>query len=123
MVGSAPRSVMRRDNLRHLVVAVMVRDPGGRIYVHRRTDTKDVFPACTTASPPGCLQCGRGAGGGSRAGGRPRSSAWSASPLEPLMVMRYEDAATRHVCHAFVATYDGPITHQAGQEVGVGRLE
>src|SRR5512144_1716518 len=43
VVGSAPRSVMRRDNLPHVVVAVLVRDPAGRVYVHRRTDTKDVF--------------------------------------------------------------------------------
>ena len=39
VVGSAPRSVMRRDNLPHLVVAVLVRDPAGRVYVHRRTDS------------------------------------------------------------------------------------
>src|SRR5689334_8079904 len=42
VVGSAPRAMVRRDNLPHLVVAVLVRDPAGRVYVHRRTDTKDV---------------------------------------------------------------------------------
>lgn len=42
--GSAPRSRMRAQNLRHAATAVVVRDPGGRVYVHRRTDTKDVYP-------------------------------------------------------------------------------
>ncbi|MDT5249582.1 MAG: hypothetical protein QOJ28_2216, partial [Mycobacterium sp.] len=44
VTGSSPRSVVRRDNLRHVVVAVLVRDSAGRVYVHRRTGTKDIFP-------------------------------------------------------------------------------
>ena len=66
---------MRRDNLPHLVVAVLVRDPAGRVYVHRRTDTKDVFPGMHDCFAAGCMQAGEDAGGGRRARGRPRSSA------------------------------------------------
>jgi len=44
VVGHAPRSRMRADNLPHAATAVAVRDRAGRIYVHRRTDTKDLFP-------------------------------------------------------------------------------
>ena len=114
VVGSAPRSVMRRDNLRHLVVAVMVRDPSGRIYVHRRTDTKDVFPGMHDCFAAGCLQAGEDVHEAAR-----REVAEDLGvvgvPLTPLMIMRYEDAATRHLCHAFVATFDGPITHQADE--------
>ena len=58
VVGAAPRSVMRRDNMLHVVVAVLVRDPIGRIYVHRRTDTKDVFPGLHDSFAAGCLQAG-----------------------------------------------------------------
>jgi isopentenyldiphosphate isomerase len=42
--GSAPRSIMRAENLRHAATGVVVRDRLGRIYVHRRTNTKDVYP-------------------------------------------------------------------------------
>src|SRR4029077_19960222 len=42
--GSAPRSVMRAQNLRHAATGIIVRDPWGRVYVHRRTPTKDVYP-------------------------------------------------------------------------------
>jgi isopentenyldiphosphate isomerase len=118
VVGSAPRSVMRRENLPHLVVAVMVRDPAGRIYVHRRTDTKDVFPGMHDCFAAGCLQTGENV---TAAALREVAEELGVAgvPLEPLSVMRYEDASTRHVCHAFVATYAGPITHQA-EEVAWG---
>ena len=39
-----PRSVMRRDRLRHRAVFVAVTDGEGRLLVHRRSDGKDVWP-------------------------------------------------------------------------------
>jgi isopentenyldiphosphate isomerase len=114
VVGSAPRSVMRRDNLRHLVVAVLVRDSRGRIYVHRRTETKDVFPGLHDCFAAGCLQAGEEVEEAARREVAEELGVVGA-PLSPLFVMRYDDDATRHLCHAFVATYDGPITHQADE--------
>jgi isopentenyldiphosphate isomerase len=114
VVGSASRSVMRRDNLPHVVVAVLVRNPAGRIYVHRRTETKDVFPGMHDCLAAGCLQSGEEVLAAAR-----REVAEELGvvgvPLAPLFVMRYDDASTRHLCHAFLATYDGPITHQADE--------
>ena len=37
--------MMRAQNLRHAATGIIVRDSYGRIYVHRRTPTKDVYPA------------------------------------------------------------------------------
>jgi 8-oxo-dGTP pyrophosphatase MutT (NUDIX family) len=114
VVGSAPRSVMRRDNLAHIVVAVLVRDPAGRVYVHRRTDTKDVFPGMHDSFAAGCLQAGE----------EPAAAAArevfeelgvTGVPLEPLLVLRYDDPSTRHLCHVFTTTWDGPITHQVAE--------
>ena len=102
-MGSAPRSVMRRDNLRHLVVAVLVRDSRGRIYVHRRTETKDVFPGLHDCFAAGCLQAGEAAEEAARR--EVAELGVVGAPLSPLFVMRYDDDATRHLCHAFVATY------------------
>ncbi|MDQ1665306.1 MAG: hypothetical protein QOH75_1337 [Actinomycetota bacterium] len=111
VVGSAPRAVMRRDNLPHIVVAVLVRDPAGRIYVHRRTSTKDVFPGMHDCFAAGCLQAGEEP---AEAAAREVAEELGvvAVPLTPLLRMRYADAATRHVCHAFTVTWDGPVTHQ-----------
>ena len=118
VVGSAPRSVMRRDNLPHVVVAVLVRDAAGRVYVHRRTDTKDVFPGMHDAFVAGCL----------RAGEEPLSAATrelaeelgiTGVRLAPLLTDWYSDASTRHLCHVWTTTYDGPVTHQA-EEIAWG---
>jgi 8-oxo-dGTP pyrophosphatase MutT (NUDIX family) len=118
VVGSAPRAMVRRENLPHLVVAVLVRDPAGRVYVHRRTDTKDVFP--------GLHDCF--AAGGLRYGEEPAAAAAReveeelgvvGVPLTPLFSVRYDDEHTRHVCHAFGVVWDGPVTHQP-EEVAWG---
>lgn len=44
VVGVVPRRVMRRDRLRHRAVFVAVVDSRGRLLVHRRSDTKDLWP-------------------------------------------------------------------------------
>jgi isopentenyldiphosphate isomerase len=46
VVGQAPRSEVYARGLTHRAVFVLVRDAGGRIFVHRRTDTKLTFPGC-----------------------------------------------------------------------------
>jgi isopentenyldiphosphate isomerase len=58
VVGTAPRSVVRRDNLLHAATAVLVRDPSGRIYLHRRSDTKDWTPSHWDAAAGGVIAAG-----------------------------------------------------------------
>ena len=118
VVGSAPRSEMRRDNLPHVVVAVLVRDPAGRVYVHRRTDTKDVFPGMHDAFAAGCLRYGE-----QPAAAAAREVAEELGvvgvPLAPLFETRYEDSSTRQYCYLYSTTYAGAITHQP-EEVAWG---
>lgn len=118
VVGSAPRVMVRRDNLPHLVVAVLVRDPTGQVYVHRRTDTKDIFPGMHDCFAAGGLKYGE-----EPAGAAAREVAEelgvSGVPLTPLFSVRYDDDSTRHVCHAFEVVWDGPVTHQP-EEVAWG---
>ncbi len=118
VVGSAPRSMMRRQNLWHVVVAVLVRDRAGRVYVHRRTDTKDVFPGMHDAFAAGCMRYGE-----EPAAAAAREAAEELGvtgvALTPLFSLRYDDASTRHVCHAFETIWDGPVVHQA-EEVAWG---
>ncbi|MEV0963650.1 MULTISPECIES: NUDIX hydrolase [unclassified Streptomyces] len=45
VVGQAPRGEAYARGLRHRCVFVLVRDAGGRVFVHRRTATKLVFPS------------------------------------------------------------------------------
>ena len=118
VVGSAPRAMMRRYNLRHVVVAVLVRDPAGRVYVHRRTDTKDVFPGLHDCFAAGTLRYGE-----EPADAAVREVAEELGvtgvPLTPLFTLRYDDERTRHVCHVFTTEWSGEVVHQP-EEVAWG---
>jgi 8-oxo-dGTP pyrophosphatase MutT (NUDIX family) len=118
VVGSAPRAMVRRHNLPHLVVAVLVRDPAGRVYVHRRTDTKDVFPGMHDCFAAGSLKYGEEPAGAA-AREVEEELGVTGVPLTPVFSVRYDDDRTRHVCHAFEAVWDGPVTHQP-EEVAWG---
>ncbi|WP_306192569.1 NUDIX hydrolase [Streptomyces sp. MK5] len=45
VVGRLPRGAVYREGLRHRCVFVQARDADGRLFVHRRTATKLVFPS------------------------------------------------------------------------------
>jgi len=119
VVGSAARSVVRRDNLRHASTAVLVRDRAGRIYLHRRSDTKDWAPGHWDVA----------AGGVMTAGEAPYDSALreleeelgvAGVELVALGTRRYEDATTRCFEHVYETVWDGPVRHQP-EEVVEGR--
>lgn len=118
VVGSAPRSVMRARNLRHAASSVVVRDRRGRVYLHRRTETKDVYPGLLDFA----------AGGVVLAGEDPRDGAVreveeelgvSGEPLVELAPVDYSDDHTRYRAFRFVTSWDGPIRWQP-EEVSWG---
>lgn len=119
VTGPAERSVVRRENLRHAATAVLVRDPSGRIYVHRRSPTKDWAPDCHDAAAGGMLRYGED----------PHESAArelaeelgvTGTALTPLGTNRYEDDSTRVVEHCFETVWDGPVSYP-DDEVVCGR--
>lgn len=112
--GVATRARVRAENLLHGATAILVRDSAGRIYVHRRTETKDIYP--------GAFDCW--AGGVLAAGEEPLAGALReldeelgihGVSLRPLFSTRWRDATVQAIYHAFVVTWDGPITHQADE--------
>ena len=44
VIGKAPRSEVRARNLLHRGVGILVFNSRGELYVHKRTETKDIFP-------------------------------------------------------------------------------
>ncbi len=116
VVGSEARSVVRRDNLLHAATAVLVRDPEGRIYVHRRSPAKDWAPSHHDAAAGGIVAYGE----------QPAASAVrelaeelgvTGSDLRPLGLNVYEDDTTRCVEHCYETTWTGPVTHADGEVV------
>lgn len=118
VTGHAPRSRMRAQNLPHAATSVAVRDRAGRIYVHRRTDTKDLFPGAHDVW----------AGGVVAAGEDPADAAvrelaeelgLTGLTLRPLFREWYADDHTTYLAHVFDTVYDaqrdGPIRHQPAE--------
>ncbi len=118
VVGAAPRSQVRARNLPHAATAVLVRDPAGRVYVHRRTDSKDIYP--------GRHDCF--AGGVVLAGERPDDAAArelaeelgiTGVPIDPWFRFWYADDRTHYLAFVYGTRWDGPVVHQP-EEVADG---
>ncbi|MFD0313974.1 NUDIX domain-containing protein [Streptomyces flavalbus] len=60
VVGQAPRGRVYAEGLRHRCVFVQARDADGRIFVHRRTATKLVFPSLYDMFVGGVVGAGEG---------------------------------------------------------------
>ncbi|GAA1337615.1 NUDIX domain-containing protein [Saccharothrix algeriensis] len=120
-VGSATRARVRAEGLWHACAAIVVRSSDGdRLFVHRRTDTKDVYPGLLD---PTC-------GGVVAAGETPDECAARelAEELgvaaEPRFRFRttFVDGTVRYVAYVYEARSDGPFTLQP-EEVAWGGWE
>jgi isopentenyldiphosphate isomerase len=119
VVGTAPRSVVRRDNLLHAATAVLVRDSAGRIYLHRRSDTKDWAPGHWDAAAGGVIAAGEDSLP-SAARELEEELGITDARLVRLGTHLYEDDGTRCFEYAFETVWDGPVRHQP-EEVAEGR--
>jgi 8-oxo-dGTP pyrophosphatase MutT (NUDIX family) len=109
---------MRAENLTHAATSVVLRDRLGRVHVHRRTDTKDVYPGRFDFA----------AGGVVAAGEEPAAAAArelaeelgvTGVDLEPIRVAHYGDEHTDYWGHCYTATWDGELRLQP-EEVAWG---
>jgi len=116
--GSAERVVVRRDNLRHAATAVLVRHPDARIFVHRRTETKDWAPGLWDAAAGGVLRVGEDP---AASAARELSEELGVRGVElaPLTTHLFEDSTTRCFEHAYEVTWDGEVELQP-EEVAEG---
>lgn len=111
VTGSARRSVMRRENLRHRATGVLVHNSEGQIYVHRRTPTKDVYPHYYDFA----------AGGVVAAGEDPYDAVVreldeelgiTGVDLVKLPEGDYADENTAYHAYLYECVWDGPVRHQ-----------
>jgi 8-oxo-dGTP pyrophosphatase MutT (NUDIX family) len=109
--GSAPRSVVRRDNLRHGATGVLVRNSAGDIYVHRRTATKDVYPGRYDVMAGGVIASGEDP---YDAAVRELSEELGVTgvDLTPLPEGDYADEYTSYHAYLYSCVWDGPVRHQ-----------
>jgi 8-oxo-dGTP pyrophosphatase MutT (NUDIX family) len=98
---------------------VLVRDSARRIYVHRRSDTKDWAPGRWDVAAGGVIVAGEEP----FASARRELEEELGIALDMLLELGnhlYEDDTTRCFEYAFEAVWDGPVRHQP-EEVAEGR--
>ncbi len=58
VVGRAPRREVHAKNLHHRATHILVHDAAGRVFLQRRSLTKDTFPGCWDSSCSGHVDTG-----------------------------------------------------------------
>lgn len=119
VVGIAPRSVVRTQNLLHRGVGILCWNSAGELYVHQRTATKDLFPSCYDMMVGGALEAGE-----------PYESAALREVQEELGIGQvelqfvletlYDGPKNRSFIQLFEVCWDGPIVWQP-EEICWGR--
>lgn len=111
VIGRKTRREIRTQNLLHRGVGIICFNPDGDVYVHRRTETKDVFPGMYDMFVGGVV-----------ASGEAYETAAAREILEELGIdgpspeylfsHLYEGPRNRSWIQVFRAVWDGPIVHQ-----------
>jgi 8-oxo-dGTP pyrophosphatase MutT (NUDIX family) len=109
---------MRAENLRHAATAVLVRNSAGQVYVHRRTESKDVFPGLLDFTAGGVVGAGEDP---AEAAKRELDEELGIRgvALKFLGAADYADDHTDVRAFLFTVTWDGPIAWQP-EEVAWG---
>jgi isopentenyldiphosphate isomerase len=114
-IGAVTRQEMRRRRLPHRCTYVLVFDGAGRLFIHLRTATKDVFPSHWDVAVGGVLLSGETFAQGAHREVREELGV-DAIPQE-LFPFRYEDAATVVEATVYRLIHGGPFQLQAEEIV------
>ena len=112
VIGWARRERIRKLNLLHRGVGILCYDPADHIYVHRRTETKDVFPGMYDMFVGGVV--GRGEARDLAAAREIAEELGIEGPTpEPLCRYLYLGPLNRSLVAIYKVTWDGEIRHQS----------
>jgi isopentenyldiphosphate isomerase len=117
VVRTVTRAEMRRDRLLHRAVAVAVFATDGRLLVHRRADTKDVWPGQWDIAAGGVVAAGEGYLEAARREVSEELGIEVEPPLElePLGDGRYSDDAVALIGRLYRLVHDGPFRFTDGE--------
>ncbi len=105
---------MRRRNLAHRSVGVVVIDGRGQVLIHRRSDDKDVWPGRWDLAAGGVLSTGETSESAAR---RELSEELGIEPVElrHLTDGHFTDDLVTTFATIFVTTWDGPVRFRDGE--------
>ncbi|MFC9327987.1 NUDIX hydrolase [Kitasatospora sp. NPDC057015] len=121
VTGTATRGEVYRLGLTHRCVFVLVRDPRGRIFVHRRTDTKMFAPGAYDMFVGGVVGAGESY---PDAAVREAEEELGVSGIRPRPLFRFlfEQEGLSWWCDVSEATWDGPVAPQVEEVAWHGWL-
>lgn len=114
VIGQVTRARMRAENLLHRCIAVLCCDSAGRVYCHRRSPTKDVFPGLYDVFVGGVVGAGESYDAAALREIGEELGIVGAIP-RPLFRHRYEGPASRSHTAVYRVSWDGPIVHQISE--------
>lgn len=112
VVGQAPRSRVYAERLRHRAAFVLVRDGQGRVFVHRRTATKQVFPSCHDMFVGGVLGAGETYDDAARREAAEELGVPGLPQPTPLFRFLYETPEHTWWSAVYEVRWDGPVSPQ-----------
>lgn len=121
VVDEVPRHVMRAQSLRHRVTYIFVFDSTGRLFVQKRTPTKDLYPGYFDLAAGGVV-CAGESYEDSAAREAQEELGITDTPLQPLFKFYFEDDDdNKSWGMVFFCTHDGPFVLQE-EEVESGEF-
>lgn len=114
VVGVVTRAEMRARRLLHRAVSIAVFSSDGRLLVHRRADTKDIWPSYWDIAAGGVVAAGESY---DDAAGRELAEELGVGdvPLHHLGSGRYTDDGVDEIAHCYRCTCDGPFEFADGE--------
>ncbi len=115
VVRVVTRAEMRARRLKHRCVFIVVRSTKGEVLIHRRAETKDLWPGRWDMAVGGVLRAGEGYDQG--AARELFEEVGVNAPLVPLGAATYQDQDVDEVARLYTATHDGPFAFTDGEVV------
>lgn len=112
VIGTAPRGEVYRRGLTHRCVFILVRDPQGRIFTHRRTDTKLFAPGAHDCFVGGVVGAGETY---ASAAVREAEEELGVQGIEPKSLFKFlfsDGDGLSWWCDVYEAAWDGPVSPQ-----------
>jgi isopentenyldiphosphate isomerase len=116
VVRTVPRRVMRAERLMHRAVFIAVEHPDGRLLVHRRSESKDLWPGWWDIAVGGVVGAGEAYDDAARRELAEEVGITGVDPF-PLGGGRYVDDEVALVGRCYRVVHAGPFTFPDGEVV------
>ncbi|MEZ5271537.1 MAG: NUDIX domain-containing protein [Ilumatobacteraceae bacterium] len=114
VVATVTRAEMRANRLQHRAVSIAVLSSDGRLLVHRRADTKDLWPGMWDLAAGGVVAAGETYAQAARRE-LAEELGVEAGDVEDLGEGRFTDHSVALIGHGYLTVHDGPFAFTDGE--------